>query len=318
MAANNQQFKIAKLAKDLGVKSKDLVEILSNNGIEAKTTQKALEPAEFDVLLEVLTRSHQITDIGSYLAGETYIPSKVKKTAPAKKAEKPAEVPEVKVEEPKKAAPAPEVKVEEPKKAAPAPEVKAEEPQKPAAAKEAAKPAPEVKAEAERPAETRPQNGAPESTAAAAKPAAPAIPPVKRHRPRVSPIPAIRTVRSRTALHRIRRPPQQAHVPLQAMDRHPLRDPHPHRDLLPQAALAAMRRILAWEAALAVTVRRTVCPAEITEITEITETEADVPTDPIAAATVASTAAATRATSCRMHREKPSRLSPSCAVLRPI
>ena len=75
MAANNQQFKITKLAKDLGLKSKDLVEVLSQNGIEAKTTQKALEPAEFDVLFEALTRANQITDIGKYLAGETYIPS---------------------------------------------------------------------------------------------------------------------------------------------------------------------------------------------------------------------------------------------------
>ena len=54
MAAINQQFKINKLAKDMGLKSKDLVEILAENGIEAKTTQKALEPAEFDVLFETL------------------------------------------------------------------------------------------------------------------------------------------------------------------------------------------------------------------------------------------------------------------------
>ena len=33
MAAMNQQFKITKLAKDLGLKSKDLVEILAQNGI---------------------------------------------------------------------------------------------------------------------------------------------------------------------------------------------------------------------------------------------------------------------------------------------
>ena len=49
---HNQQFKITKLAKDLGLKSKDLVEILAKNGIEAKTTQKALEPNEFDILFD--------------------------------------------------------------------------------------------------------------------------------------------------------------------------------------------------------------------------------------------------------------------------
>jgi hypothetical protein len=88
MAAINQQFKLNKLAKDLGLKSKDLVEILSQNGIEAKTTQKALEPAEFDVLFDTLTRSNQIKNISNYLDGITQIPSKVKKPAPAE--EKPA------------------------------------------------------------------------------------------------------------------------------------------------------------------------------------------------------------------------------------
>ena len=113
MAAINQQFKINKLAKDLGLKSKDLVELLGANGIEAKTTQKALEPAEFDVLFEALTRANQITNIGDYLDGVTHIPSKVKK-APAKaaEAEKPApakeEAASKKTEEPAKA----EVKAE--------------------------------------------------------------------------------------------------------------------------------------------------------------------------------------------------------------
>ena len=84
----NQQFKITKLAKDLGMKSKDLVELLAQNGIEAKTTQKALEPLEFDILFESLTQANQITDIGSYLDGVTYIPSKAKKVEKTEKAEK--------------------------------------------------------------------------------------------------------------------------------------------------------------------------------------------------------------------------------------
>ena len=85
----NQQFKITKLAKDLGLKSKDLVDLLAQNGIEAKTTQKALEPLEFDILFEHLTKENQISDIGSYLDGVTCIPSKVKK-APAKAKAEPA------------------------------------------------------------------------------------------------------------------------------------------------------------------------------------------------------------------------------------
>ena len=110
--AINQQFKITKLAKDLGMKSKDLVEILSQNGIEAKTTQKALEPGEFDVLFETLTKSNQITNIGDYLDGVSYIPSKIKKekAAPAEEpaAEEPKAAPKA---EPVKEAPVVETAV---------------------------------------------------------------------------------------------------------------------------------------------------------------------------------------------------------------
>ncbi|MBR3893659.1 MAG: translation initiation factor IF-2 [Clostridia bacterium] len=131
MAAINQQFKLNKLAKDLGVKSKDLVEILAKNGIEAKTTQKALEPAEFDVLFNELTLANQISNIGDYLDGVTQIPSKVKKPA-APKAEK---------AEKAEAAPAKEAEAV-PVKETPAPE-KAEKPQK--AAEKPAEAAPEKK-----------------------------------------------------------------------------------------------------------------------------------------------------------------------------
>ena len=144
MAGINQQFKITKLAKDLGLKSKELVEILNQNGIEAKTTQKALEPMEFDILFESLTKANQITNIGDYLDGVTHIPSKVKKAAPKKeeapkeetaKAEAPgAEAP--KAEAPKKEAPKKEVsKKETPKKETP----KAEAPKKEAVKAEAPK-----------------------------------------------------------------------------------------------------------------------------------------------------------------------------------
>ena len=147
----NQQFKITKFAKDLGMKSKDLVELLAQNGIEAKTTQKALEPLEFDILFESLTQANQITDIGSYLDGVTYIPSKPKKAEKAEKAEKVE-----KAEEAQK----PEA-VEAPKKAE-----KVEKVEKPAEKKEAAPkadPAPAPKAKEEAPI-ARPQNVAEKKT----------------------------------------------------------------------------------------------------------------------------------------------------------
>ena len=160
MAAINQQFKLTKLAKDLGLKSKDLVEILANNGIEAKSTQKALEPAEFDILFDTLTKENQITNIGDYFDGVTHIPSKPKKAA--KKAEVPAEPEKTETapakeesakETPEKAAPVKEApkKDAEPQKAeekAPAKELPAE---KPVTKTEEKKEAPAV-------AEGRPQN----------------------------------------------------------------------------------------------------------------------------------------------------------------
>ena len=97
MAAINQQFKLNKLAKDLNMKGKDLLEVLAQKGVEAKTVQKALEPAEFDILFESLTRANQITNIGDYLDGVTHIPSKVKK-APVKKAEAEQPAPEKQAE----------------------------------------------------------------------------------------------------------------------------------------------------------------------------------------------------------------------------
>ena len=81
--AANPQFKVNQLAKDLGIKSKDIVDTLAEKGINAKT-QGALEGREFDILFDTLTKNNQIKDIDSYIFGDTYIPSKL---AAAKEAE---------------------------------------------------------------------------------------------------------------------------------------------------------------------------------------------------------------------------------------
>ena len=100
--AINPQYKVNKMAKDLGLKSKDLSDILAANGKDVKT-QRTLEPVEFDILFETLTRGHQISNIEDYLDGVTKIPSKAApKAQPVKeeaassaeaKAEAPAEDP---------------------------------------------------------------------------------------------------------------------------------------------------------------------------------------------------------------------------------
>ena len=106
--AATAQVKVNQLAKDLGLKTKDVTDFFAEAGIEIKT-QKALEPFELDLILEKMTRANQIDNIEDYIDGVTFIPS----LRPAKEnaAEKPAEAAKPKqetkpaAEEPKKAAP---------------------------------------------------------------------------------------------------------------------------------------------------------------------------------------------------------------------
>lgn len=78
--AATAQVKVNQLAKDLGLKTKDITDVFAEAGIEVKT-QKALEPFELDLLLEKLTRANQVENIEDYIDGVTYIPS----TKPAAK-----------------------------------------------------------------------------------------------------------------------------------------------------------------------------------------------------------------------------------------
>ena len=149
MAANqvsNSLLKVNQLAKDLNMKSKDVLAVLEGKGISAKT-QKPMEPEEFDLLFDALTKSNQITNIEDYLDGVTYIPS-AKKAAGAAK---PKEGAEEKKEEPKtevKAETKPEPKAE----IKPAPKAEAK-PEPKAEVKTEVKTAPKAEVKAE----TKPQ-----------------------------------------------------------------------------------------------------------------------------------------------------------------
>ena len=79
MAANqtSSMLKVNQISKDLGIKGKDLADILTKEGIEYKT-QKVLDPVEFAILFDKLTKENQIKGIEDYLDGVTYIPSKKK------------------------------------------------------------------------------------------------------------------------------------------------------------------------------------------------------------------------------------------------
>ena len=183
MADNKTQFKINKLAKDLGLKGKDLCEMLAKRGKEV-TAQKVLEPTEFDILFDTLTGEHQIRDIGDYLDGKSCIPSKKKpkkketakpEAAVETKAEQKAESKAEPVAAPTAEAPKAEKKAElkaEPKAAPKVEPAKSEAPKaEPTKAETKAEPKPAARTAA--PAPSRPTEAPRAASAAPARPGAP-------------------------------------------------------------------------------------------------------------------------------------------------
>ena len=75
VAKTSGMLKVNQLSKDLNIKSKDMSEIMTAEGIEYKA-QKVLTPLEFSILFDKLTKDNQIKGIEDYLDGITSIPSK--------------------------------------------------------------------------------------------------------------------------------------------------------------------------------------------------------------------------------------------------
>jgi len=92
------------------MKGKDIVDVLAANGIEGKTSSAALDPDEFGLVMDVLSKQNQISNIDPYLDGEVVIVTKGQKAAAAKAkadaeaAEKAAAEAKAKAEEEAKAA----------------------------------------------------------------------------------------------------------------------------------------------------------------------------------------------------------------------
>ncbi len=70
---SNSMFKINQLAKDLGVKQKELGSTLEELGLPAKTGTATLEADEINVLFASLTKKASIKDIDGYMKGKTAI-----------------------------------------------------------------------------------------------------------------------------------------------------------------------------------------------------------------------------------------------------
>ena len=61
--AFNPQFKINQMAKDMGLKSKDLTDLLSDKGVAEVKSQKTLTEQEFNILFQSLTEANQVDNI---------------------------------------------------------------------------------------------------------------------------------------------------------------------------------------------------------------------------------------------------------------
>ena len=83
-----QKIRINNLAKDLNMKSKELLEALTASGITGKTATGTLDTTEFSVLFDRLTSTNQITNMGDYLSGKADIErpkEEIKEERPAAK-----------------------------------------------------------------------------------------------------------------------------------------------------------------------------------------------------------------------------------------
>jgi len=96
----NSMFRISQLAKDFGVKPKDLVTKLEEIGISVKSTSATLDEGDVNALFASMTENARIHDLDGYLHGKTSItlPESPEEKAKREAAEK-AEADRVKAEE---------------------------------------------------------------------------------------------------------------------------------------------------------------------------------------------------------------------------
>ncbi len=117
---SNAKYKVASIAKDLGLKSNDLVNILKAHSDGAAVHTSTIDEDDFAVIFEVLTSENQISGLEDYLAGRVDVAVEHRPAPKEKKPEKPKpetnepKAPE-KQEQKKEPAKKPEEKKPEPK-----------------------------------------------------------------------------------------------------------------------------------------------------------------------------------------------------------
>ena len=66
-------FRINQLAKDFGIKSKEIITKLEDVGVAGKSTMTTLDASEFNLFFDELTKANQIKNLDQYLDGKTAI-----------------------------------------------------------------------------------------------------------------------------------------------------------------------------------------------------------------------------------------------------
>ena len=77
---SNQKYRINTLAKDLKIKSKDIIDILENKGITGKAHMAVIDPDEFNIIIDTLSRERKFEKLNDYIDGKYTI--QIKKAKP--------------------------------------------------------------------------------------------------------------------------------------------------------------------------------------------------------------------------------------------
>ena len=88
MALDNK-YRVHEVAKDFGVSTREITEILTKYRTEPKNHMQVLDDADLSVIFEYMTQHHQVKNMESLLGAQQ---SERKEQPAAKQEEKPAEI----------------------------------------------------------------------------------------------------------------------------------------------------------------------------------------------------------------------------------
>ncbi len=114
----NATIKISQIAKDFGLKQKDVTDVFARSSIDKKSGAVASYD-ELSVFISRLTEENQIKNLQKYVSGETKITSDKPKPAPKPEAPKPQPKAEAPKAEAPKAQPAPKAEAQKPQQSRP-------------------------------------------------------------------------------------------------------------------------------------------------------------------------------------------------------